>query len=89
MYSVCASFSIVFNLSLTAFNMKAWNNKLIYREELCRLQMICIYVIFHVYIGLTCFRFILATLRMARINYEIVGSRLNSYPDSISKRVIG
>lgn len=89
MYCVSASFSTVFNLCLTAFKRKTWNNKLIYRGELCRLQVICLYVMSHVYIGLICCGFILATLRMARINYDRVGSRLNSYPDNISKRVIG
>lgn len=88
MYCVSASFSTVFNLSLTAFKIKAWNNKLIYRGEVCRLQVISIYVIFDGYIALICCEFILATLRMARINYEKVGSRLHSYPDNISKRVI-
>lgn len=91
MYCVSASFSTTFNLSLTAFKMKAWNNKLIYRGELCRLQVTYLYIyiyISHVYIGLICCGFILATLRMSRINYERVESRLNSYPDNISKRAI-
>lgn len=81
--------ALTFNLSDTTFKIKGWDNELICRGELCRFQMICLYVISHVYVGLICSGFILATLRMARISYERVGSGVSHYPDNISKRVIG
>ena len=77
-----------FNQSVTTFKITGWKNELICREELFRLQVICPYVRCHVYIGLICCGIILATLKIARLSYERVGSGLNCDTDNITKRVI-
>lgn len=77
--------ALEFNLSIITSKITCWNNELISRGELCRLQVICLCVISHVYIGFICLGFILPTLKIARISHERVESGLKCYPDDISK----